>query len=85
MMWWGVRGNGLGVLSPDPCCRHKPHTNQSHVHRNLLLFGCIASRSPGSSSLFSPGFRTLWSQPEQLFTSVALSAGRLSIPEVARC
>lgn len=78
------------MLSLRPHCRQKPHNqsiNPTRIHRNIsipLHNECTHAAREHPARL-SPGFRTLWSQALQLFTSVALIAGRLSIPEVARC
>lgn len=40
---------------------------------------------PGAPSALLPGIQDMVASALQLFTSVALIAGRLSIPEVARC
>lgn len=76
------------MLSLRPHCRHKPHTNQSvpRAHTGTFLSGCITNTLTAREhpARLSPGFRTVESAL-QLFTSVALIAGRLSIPEVARC
>lgn len=80
------------MLSPRSHCRHKPHTNQSipHAYTGTDFYRCRmgalthAHTARGLPALL-PRIQDLVASALQLFTSVALIAGRPSIPEVARC
>lgn len=74
------------MLSFGSRCRHKPHTDQSHAHPQEHFYpDAEQMHSPPGSTRRSPRSQDCVEAALQLFTSVALIAGRLSIPEVARC